>query len=189
MSGPPGGPFEASTPACALDRGQAVDSPRLSVDDVWASGNSWGKPRRQPHGKPRVSRTFAHTRLCITERRVPVELGNYFVDLCIFLVGDDLDRHQRVDLFVEMDLDREGTESPKRFVEAHLTRVDVLLELVLHRSRDVVLGDRPEEPALFAGPRRDVDGTRTEQRNLRHGLILGLADGSLLALAASALPA
>ncbi len=63
-----------------------------------------------------MSRTFAHSRLCITERRVPVELGNYFVVLRIFLVRDDLDRYQRVHLFVKMNLDGEGPEPAKRFI-------------------------------------------------------------------------
>ena len=45
MNGPPGGPFEVNTPACAPDRGRAVDNLRLTVDDVWTSGTGWGKPR------------------------------------------------------------------------------------------------------------------------------------------------
>jgi hypothetical protein len=72
-----------------------------------------GDNHRLLQGKPRVSRRFAHTRLCITARHAPVELGNYFVVpavLRLFLVGDDLDRHEGVHLFVKVDLDRKGSE-------------------------------------------------------------------------------
>jgi len=42
VSGPPGGPLEAITPACERDRGWAVDNLPFPVEDVWASGTLWG---------------------------------------------------------------------------------------------------------------------------------------------------
>ena len=80
MNGPPGGPLEANTPACEVDRGRAVHNLPSPVEEMWASARRWGYPGARP--RPNLSWVgLSRGAGCALRRpRSTVELGNYFVD-------------------------------------------------------------------------------------------------------------